>query len=71
MLVIYWAGLLPFFFKIDDNRKKIDRELFLGLVAIECSSSGRLSLAYGSYDGEMEAGLDSMWPRIGWFMYEK
>jgi len=58
--------------KINDSGVEIDGELLAGSVAIACSSSGKLSLANGSKSKpNMVVGLDSMQPRIGWFLYGK
>lgn len=65
---------------INDNGVTIDGELLAGSVGIMCSSSGRLSLTHAVGDvyedgievnPGMVVGLDTMQPRIGWFMYEK
>jgi hypothetical protein len=51
---------------INDHGSKIEAEMLAGSVGIVCSSSGRKS-ATPPYS----VGLDTMQPRVGWFIYER
>ncbi|KAH8901882.1 hypothetical protein BR93DRAFT_932711 [Coniochaeta sp. PMI_546] len=51
---------------IDDNGEQIKAEMLAGSVAIVVTSSGR-----SSHMEPHTVGLDTMQPRLGWFIYEK